>query len=393
LEIGKQDCLSASPPATVAARALYFLSSFFCFFSLVGCAAPGEPQPPHPPVPVAITDLTARQVGGSVVLTFTLPKTTVENEPLTQPPTVEIFRGFVPVTTSPAAAGAPKTLVYTIPSALVDTYMAEGPVRFSDPIPVNELAKHAGEQATYTVRTRASKKKDSADSNLAEVRVYLPPEPIRDVSARVTRSAVELSWTPPDRNAVGGPLPALAAYHVYRAEVAAGAEAEAEKDPSKAKLQTPLELLGVTPSASYRDTQFQFGHSYVYSVRSVAQYESESIESADSRLVVVAPLDVFPPAPPQDLVAVVVPATAQTPAHVELSWSISAEPDVAGYNIYRSEAGGAAKQRLNVNLLLTPVFHDMSAVTGRSYTYRITAVSRAGHESEPSTAVSTAMPE
>jgi hypothetical protein len=149
----------------------------------------------------------------------------------------------------------------------------------------------------------------------------------------------------------------------------------------------------VTPSASYRDTQFQFGHCYVYSVRSVAQYESESIESADSQLVVVAPRDVFPPAPPQDLVAVVVPATAQTPAHVELSWSIIAEPDVAGYNIYRSEAGGAAKQRLNVNLLLTPVFRDMSAVTGRSYIYTVTAVSRAGHESEPSVAVSAAMPE
>jgi hypothetical protein len=391
LEIGKQNCLSASPPATVAT--FYFLSSIFCLLFLVGCAAPGEPQPPHPPVPVAVTDLTARQVGGSVVLTFTLPKTTVENEPLTEPPAVEIFRGFSPETASPSAAGAPKRLVYTIPSALVDTYMAEGRVRFSDPIPVDELAKHAGEKAVYTVRTRASKKKDSTNSNLAEVRVYLPPEPIRDISARVTRSAVELSWTPPDRNVAGGPLPALAAFHVYRAEIATGAEAEAEKDPSKAKLQAPLELLGVTPSASYRDTQFQFGHSYFYSVRSVAQYESESAESADSRLVAVAPRDLFPPASPQDLVTVVVPATAQTPAHVELSWSISTDPDVAGYNIYRSEAGGAAKQRLNVSLLLMPVFRDMSAVTGRSYTYTVTAVSRAGNESEPSAAVSAAMPE
>lgn len=327
------------------------------------------------------------------MLTFTLPKTTVENEPLSGPPTVEIFRSFAPATAFPAAANAPKTLVYTIPSALVDTYIMEGRVRFPDPIPADELARHAGEQAFYTVRTRASKKVDSADSNPAAVRVFPAPEPIRDLSGSVTRSAVELSWTPPERNAAGGPLPALTAHHVYSAEIAQGAEAEAEKDPAKARLQSPLELLGVTSSTSYRDTRFRFGHTYVYSVRSVAQFESELIESADSNLIVVSPRDVFPPAPPQDLVAVLVPVTPQAPAHVELSWSVSAEPDIAGYNIYRSEAGGAGRQQLNRDLLLTSVFHDMSAVPGRSYTYTVTAVSRAGNESEPSVAVSAAVPE
>ena len=327
------------------------------------------------------------------MLTFTLPKTTVENEALAGPPAVEIFRGFAPATALPAAARAPKTLVYTIPSALVDTYVVENRVRFSDPIPADELAKHAGEQAVYTVRTRAAKKIDSADSNPAAVRVFPAPEPIRDVTARVTRSAVELSWTPPERNAAGRPLPALSAYHVYRAEVAQGSEAEAEKDPAEAKLQSPLELHGVTPSASYRDTQFQFGHTYVYSVRSVGQFESEPVESADSKLVVVSPRDVFPPAPPQDLVAVVVPATAQAHARIEVSWSISADPNIAGYNIYRSEAEGGGRQRLNNDLLLTPVFHDMSPVPGRSYIYTVTAVSRDGNESERSAAVSAAMPE
>jgi fibronectin type 3 domain-containing protein len=158
-------------------------------------------------------------------------------------------------------------------------------------------------------------------------------------------------------------------------------------------LQSPLELLGVTPSASYRDTQFQFGHTYVYSVRSVGQFESEPVESADSKLLVVSPRDVFPPEPPQDLVAVVVPATAQAHARIELSWSISADPNIAGYNIYRSEAGGGGRQRLNNDLLLTPMFHDMSPIPGRSYIYTVTAVSRAGNESERSAAVSAAMPE
>jgi hypothetical protein len=393
LGIRKQNCSSDPLPAGATAPLFYFLFSVLCFSFCAGCAAPGDPRAPHPPVSAAISDLSARQTGDSVVLTFTLPKTTVENEPLTGPPTIEIFRAFAPAIALQAAAAVPKTLVYTIPSGLVNTYIVEGRVRFFDSLPADELARHAGEQAVYTVRTRASRKGDSADSNPAAVRVYPAPEPLRDVSARVTRSAVELSWTPPERNAAGGPLPSLTAYHVYRAEVAQSAEAEAEKDPAKAELQSPLELLGVTASASYRDTQFQFGHTYVYSVRSVAQFESESVESGDSNLVVVSPRDVFPPAPPRDLVAVILPATAQAAGQVELSWSISAEPDIAGYNIYRSEAGGAGRQRLNRDLLLTPVFHDMSAVPGRSYTYTVTAVSRAGNESELSAAVSAAMPE
>ncbi|HYA96702.1 MAG TPA: hypothetical protein VEH49_01305, partial [Methylomirabilota bacterium] len=46
------------------------------FFSLViagGCGAPGEPHPPAPPIPVAISDLAARQSGEGATLTFTAP--------------------------------------------------------------------------------------------------------------------------------------------------------------------------------------------------------------------------------------------------------------------------------------------------------------------------------
>ena len=327
------------------------------------------------------------------MLTFTLPKTTVENEPLSGQPTVEIFRSFAPAAASPAAATVTRVLAYTIPSAMVDKYVVEGKVSFPDPIPPDELAKHAGEQAIYIVRTRASKKVESRDSNPAAVHVFPAPKPPRDVSARVTRSAVELTWTPAEQNAAGGPSPTITGYRVFRAEVAQGSEAEAEKDPAKAELQSPLEMLGETASTTYRDTQFQFGRTYVYSVRSVAQFDSALVESADSKLIAVSPRDVFPPAAPQGLVAVIVPATEQAPAHIELSWSISAEPDVAGYNIYRSEAGSAEKLRLNRELLPTPVFHDMSTVPGRGYTYTVTAVSRSGNESEPSVAVPAVMPE
>ena len=56
--------------ATAYSRAVfYFLFSVSCFSAVVGCAAPGEPQPRRPLVPEAVRDLTARQSGDGVVLT------------------------------------------------------------------------------------------------------------------------------------------------------------------------------------------------------------------------------------------------------------------------------------------------------------------------------------
>ena len=85
--------------------------------ALAGCAAPGDPRPPQPIVPEAITDLAARQAGDGVALTFTLPKESVENDPLDQPPAVEIFRAVLPP--GQRTTKVKTELVYTIPSALV----------------------------------------------------------------------------------------------------------------------------------------------------------------------------------------------------------------------------------------------------------------------------------
>jgi hypothetical protein len=384
-------------PALTARGAIFHRLFFvFCasvFLALTGCAAPGDPTPPHPPVPEAVNDLAARQAGDGVVLTFTLPKRTVEKDPLSEPPAIEIFRSFVPAGAAPSAAGMPKTPLYTIPSTLADSYLTDDEVRFTDPIKPEELAKHADEQVVYVVRTRASKKKESANSNAVTVRLYPPAEPIADLRAQISQSAIELSWTPPARTSAGGPLAALAGYRVYRAEVESGTETTAAANPAQAKLQAPLALLGVTPSPSYRDAQFEFGHAYVYSVRSIAQYATDSIESSDSRLEVVTALDTFPPAAPQGLVSVIVAATTQASAHIELSWAISPESDVAGYNIYRTETGSAAPEKLNRELLLTPAFRDMSAQAGRRYSYTVSAVDHAGNESQPSVPVSAVVPE
>jgi len=119
-------------------------------------------------------------------------------------------------------------------------------------------------------------------------------------------------------------------------------------------------------------------------VRSVITSAADTIESADSNLAVVTLRDTFPPAAPERVVMVLVPAQGETPAHLEISWAPGREGDIAGYNVYRSEQAGNLGTRVNTELLLTPAFRDINVVSGRRYFYTVVAVDRSGNESAPS---------
>src|SRR5215469_11557456 len=141
--------------------------SVFCFlFSLFlsGCGAPGDPVPPSPTVPVAVSDLVARQAGDGVELVFSLPAKSVSGEKLGAAPAIEIVRGSLQANGAPD----PKSfrVVYTIPGALVGNYFVAGHVRFTDPISPEESKAHPGASYAYLVRTRLSTKRASPDSNV-----------------------------------------------------------------------------------------------------------------------------------------------------------------------------------------------------------------------------------
>jgi hypothetical protein len=364
---------------------------------LAGCAAPGEPLERKPPVPATVSDLSAAQSANEVVLTFTLPNETVDRRPLKNPPAVEIYRDVAPASPSsgaviPAAPSSPALLV-TIPSDVASRYSDHGRFRYADSLQAAEFLVPSGNLVRYIVRTRASQKKESLDSNAASLAVYPAAEPIDGVKAEVTHDGIRLTWMPP-RSWPGGSAPPVTGYNIYRAE----SESESVSAPSAAanpgnpQLKSPLVKIGESATTDYRDAQAELGNTYVYSVRSVAQYADRSIESADSQLAVVLARDTFPPAAPQGLVVVLVPAQGNVPAHLELSWAINAETDLAGYNVYRSGAAGAPGQRLNAAVLATPAFRDLDALPGQPYIYSVTAVDRSGNESAPGTAVSGVIP-
>src|SRR5690242_16981077 len=227
----------------------------FAIFLQGSCGAPGDPVPPSPLVPVAVSDLAARQAGDGAELVFSLPPKTVSGEKLTAPPAVEIVRGSL----KPNGAPDPKSfrMVYTIPGALVANYVGAGHVRFTDPISPAETKAHPGAIYAYLIRTRLSKKRASADSNVVTARLFPVPQAIATVQFQVTENAVNLTWPAPTQTSAGDPLLAFSGYRIYRGEIDPHSSAPTSKDLSTLQWISPLSLLGQPTTNSYRDTQFE----------------------------------------------------------------------------------------------------------------------------------------
>jgi hypothetical protein len=381
-------------------RCALALSLLVVCFVQFGCASPGEPSTRRPPIPTAITDLTAKQQGNEVLLTFTLPTESIDRHPLKTTPTVEILRDVTP---TGAAANAQTALavrpnlapVATLPPATVEQMLQNRQVKFTEPLSAADFGV-APFNAVYVVRTYEREKKPSADSNAVPLTLRPMYPPIADAKAENAQDGVAVKWTAPTQT-LTGTTPPITTYRIYRSVISTATGASGETAGARTTLgaaQKPaLQRIGDSAASPFLDSQTELGATYEYSVRSVVTYDAQVLESSDSNLTQVTARDLFPPSTPEGLIVTMIPAQAATgnfpasPAYLELSWAIAPEHDVAGYNVYRSETAGEAGKRQNADLLPTPAFRDMNVAPGKIYYYTVTAVDRAQNESAPSAAV------
>jgi fibronectin type 3 domain-containing protein len=178
-------------------------------------------------------------------------------------------------------------------------------------------------------------------------------------TAEASGEGVRLRWSPPADLAAG-------LYNVSRAE---GTGPIAERPRNSQPLQ----------ETEFLDADVTNGVEYTYLVRAAAAGGPPFRESASSPTVTVLAVDRQAPAPPRNLVAV------QEGSSVRLFWDPSPEPDVAGYRVYRGDAGGSFV-RVGGERTDRPLYLDASLAPGRRVAYRVTAVDRADppNESEPS---------
>ncbi len=275
-------------------------------------------------------------------------------------------------------------LVDTVPGVLVATYVERGKAHLLDPIPPEEISTHAGRTAIYRVRARVSHKKTSADSNDATLKLFAVAELIGTLDAHLTEAGIDLQWSAPQHASGGELIQGIAEYRLYRGELDSSAGEAAAKDISRAAWKSPLLQITTTKAPEYRDTAFDYGKTYAYVVRTVLTGEGSGVESGDSNAAIIKPIDTFPPAAPQGVVAAVLAGAAPGTFVVDLSWSINVEADLAGYRVFRSEQEGKPGEALNAELVATPAYRDDSVANGRRYWYNVKAVDRAGNESNAS---------
>jgi dienelactone hydrolase len=82
-------------------------------------------------------------------------------------------------------------------------------------------------------------------------------------------------------------------------------------------------------------------------------------------------------------------AADSQPGAVDLSWTVTDYPIIAGYNIYRTEQSGSYPGTPYLQLGLVASHTDTAVVPGRRYFYRLCSRDAAGNEHQPSGEVNT----
>jgi hypothetical protein len=191
----------------------------------------------------------------------------------------------------------------------------------------------------------------------------LPPEdPPLDA-----RTLEPIALPPAPANAVQLPTGPVH-YNVYR---------EQEPDPLGPLDTVPLMPWMVTPpkpinaaplDAMATTDPVELGRERCYTVRALQGMPPNTIEGDASAPMCFHPVDVFPPAAPQGLVAVA------DQGGISLIWQPNAEPDIGGYLVLRGEASDATLQPLTPSPVIDSSFRDTHVVSGKKYVYAVLAV-------------------
>jgi hypothetical protein len=334
-------------------------------------------MPPSLKLPDPVTDLSASRTGNQVSLTWTMPKKNTDKLLLKGNVQVRVCRKEGAAACVPAgfnlllAPGAESAFTETLPP----------PLAAGSPRPL-----------AYFVELPNRNGRSAGLSNAAVVVAGEAPANVAGLAAQVRKDGVALRWTP---ESAATAQSARIAIRLHRklltpqpnAKPRQGLLAPPPEPVEQSLLVDPVAEAGHAPDRAL-DKEIRFGQVYEYRAQRVARVtvDGKTLELAGelSAPVRVETLDVFPPAVPTGLAAVATAAQAGAEPSIDLSWQPGTEADLAGYAVYRREAGGTndAWQRISpAQPLVAPAFHDTQVQPGHTYRYAVTAIDQGGHES------------
>jgi len=341
---------------------------------LSACGKRGVPLPPRERVEQH-AEIAAFQRGNQVVLSWKMPARNASPGSVLHIASADIFRLAEPLnsplTLTEDEFASRSTIIASMP--LTDLDFGLKTISYRDTL------EFAGQpvRLRYAIRFVNASGQRTAFSNffILEPTAHVANAPA-SLSTVVSQEAVTLNWTAPAQNVDASTPPNVIGYNVYRSPSAR----EAGK------------LLNTAPiiSTSFADQTFEFGKEYFYFVRAVSSGTGgEPIESIESPIVNVKPVDTFAPAAPSPV------TIAATPTTISLFFPPNAEPDVAGYRIYRSADPNRSKpewEQLTKEVQKANTFIDNRVESGKTYYYYVTATDKFGNVSEASEVVNETVP-
>jgi hypothetical protein len=334
------------------------------------CGTPGAPQPPSLRLPTPVEDLHAVRQGDKVLLTWTAPKETTDRAAIRGSATARICRSYRTQAASPTAS------LCANPAATIPSISGQK-ATFSDDL-TSLLGNPSQDFVTYNVETLNDRGRSAGPSNAAVIFLAPSMAAATNVAARLERDGIVIEWsgaTPPTSTA----LRTNYLYRVVRAPALPGEGNAAETVVGEAPAQAGL--------ASVRDRTFTWERRYVYRVVGITQVISREgkvlaeFEGLGGPPAEVNARDVFAPGRPHGLQAVY--SGVETQRSIDLTWTPSEDPDLAGYNVYRREGMNEAG-RISKELVKTPSYRDIDVQPGKTYFYIITAVDTRGNEGKSS---------
>ena len=332
------------------------------------CGKKGSIQPPLVLVPQRVETLKAFQRGSRIILEWTNPESYIDGRPLAGISEVEVWLEERPDKPSPAAA-APRGGDFGVRAKRAAVIKPEGKIpSLSFFYPLDSSRGWADKTFVFAVRAREAGKKRLSDfSDEVAVKPQPLPSPPSRVWAEVSADRIDVRWDVPAANFDGSAPARIKGYNVYRIDKSG-------------------KLLCLTPApiaeTAFADRDFLFGQAYRYFVRAAASAAEQPLESEDSTAVDVLPEDLFSPAVPAGL------TIAKGSDFITLVWDANKEKDLAGYNVWRREEGGASFACLTKPPLIGNTYTDRTVEKGKRYEYAITAVDGLGNESPKSAVVS-----
>lgn len=334
---------------------------------LAGCGLVAAPQPPSLKLPQPVTDLTAQRTGNQVALHWTMPKRATDKVLLAGDQKAQICRR-----------------VESGPCAVAGTLLAapDKPATFTDQLPA-ALTTGAPRPLVYTVELQNRSGRTAGPSNNAVIAAGVAPPPIANLQAHAQADGIVLSWTPESVSAI---------IRIERKLADKTAPQESSSASSIPAEQT-LEFSGPDEGRAL-DRDAALDHTYTYTAQRIEQINlpSKSVEvaSVPSDAITIDARDVFPPATPSGLHAIADPDAGA----IDLSWQPDTEADLAGYTVYRHDAGSsAAPARISPPAQPVPSFRDTTVLPGHIYEYSVSATDRDGNESPRSPEVEESLPQ